>query len=268
MPYLKTKDLDIYYEISGQGEPIVFIGGITSTVLVWKYQQEELQKYYQVILFDNRGSGRTKILKPYKLSMELFAEDVLDLLKGLGIKKAHILGISMGGMIAQAFAHSYPEYCKSLILCCTTWGLETSVKAQPEILQSVVNREGLTEEEAQQRALQVMAHPSSFKNRKEGLEFYTNTKNPFPHSAEEIARRNEAMKAFDFLEKLPEIKVRTLIMHGVEDRLIPVENARIMAQRIPNAELVLIPDSAHIFFIEEFKKFNIHLLDFLRKVGD
>lgn len=135
MPYLKTRVLELYYEISGQGEPIVFIGGLTSTVLSWKYQQKELQKYHQVVLFDNRGSGRTRILKPQQLSMQLFANDVYDLLKGLGIKKAHILGASMGGMIAQIFAHSYPECCISLILCCTACGLETGVKAQPEIVQ-------------------------------------------------------------------------------------------------------------------------------------
>lgn len=263
MPYIKTKELEIYYEISGQGEPIVFIGGITSTVLTWKYQQEEMQKYYQVILFDNRGSGLTKINKSQKISIKLFTNDVLDLLNGLGITKAHILGASMGGMIAEAFVHSYPEYCISLILCCTTWGLETYIKAQPEMVQTMLNRGGVTKEEAEKRALQVVAHPSSFEKRKELLEFYLQTKKIFPHSAEEIIRRNEAMYAFNFWSKLPEIKVPTLVIHGAEDRLIPVTNAETMSQRIPKAELILIPNSGHIFFIEEFEKFNMHILDFL-----
>ena len=263
MPYLKTRMLEIYYEISGQGEPIVFIGGLTSTVLSWKYQQKELQKYHQVVLFDNRGSGRTRILRPEKLSMELFANDVHHLLKGLGIKKAHILGASMGGMIAQVFAHSYPECCISLILCCTTCGLETGVKAQPEIVQIMLNRDGITEEEAERRALQAVAHPSSFQKRKELLEFYLQTKLSFPHSAREIARRNEAIRTFDFCNKLQEIKVPTLIMHGAEDRLVPAGNAEILAQRIPNAELILIQNSAHIFFIEKFEEFNMCLLDFM-----
>jgi 3-oxoadipate enol-lactonase len=265
MPYLRTRVLELYYEISGQGEPIVFIGGLTSTVLSWKYQQRELQKYHQVVLFDNRGSGRTRILKPQQLSMQLFANDVYDLLKGLGIKKAHILGASMGGMIAQVFAHSYPECCISLILCCTACGLETGVKAQPEIVQIMLNRHGITEEDAERRALQAVAHPSSFQKRKELLEFYLQTKLSFPHPAEEIARRNEAIRDFDFCDKLPEIIVPTLIMHGAEDRLVPVGNAEILAQRIPNAELILIQNSAHIFFIEEFEEFNMCLSDFLRR---
>jgi pimeloyl-ACP methyl ester carboxylesterase len=265
MPYLKTGILEIYYEISGQGEPVVLIGGLTSTILTWKYQQKELQKYYQVVLFDNRGSGRTRILKPQKLNMELFASDVHDLLKGLGIKKAHILGASMGGMIAQVFAHSYPECCISLILCCTACSLETGVKAHPEIIQLMLNREGISEEEAERQALQAVAHPSSFQKRKELLEFYLRTKLSFPHSADEIARRNEAIRAFDFCNKLSEITVPTLIMHGADDRLVPAGNAKILAQRIPDAGLILIQNSAHIFFIEEFEEFNRCLLDFMRR---
>lgn len=257
--------MELYYEISGQGELIVLIGGLTGIVLSWKYQKNELQKYYRLIIFDNRGSGRTRILKPQSLSMELFASDVHDLLKGLGIKKAHILGVSMGGMIAQVFAHSYHECCISLILCCTACSIENGVKAQPEIVQRMVNRYGITEEEAEKRALQAVAHPSSFQKRKEILEYYLQTKQSFPHSAEEIARRNEAIHIFDFCKRLSEIIVPTLIMHGADDQLVPAGNAEILAQRIPNSELILIRNTAHIFFIEEFEEFNMHILNFMSK---
>lgn len=263
MPYLKTSDLEIYYEISGEGEPVILIGGLTSTVLSWQYQQKELEKYYKIILFDNRGSGRTKILTPYKLTMELFAQDVYNLLQGLGLKKAHIVGASMGGMIAQVFAYSYPELCLSLTLCCTHAGFEKAVKADQEVVKIMLNRQGLSEEEGERRALQAVAHPSSFEKRKEIIEFYLQSKLAFPHSAEELSRRGEAINAFDYWNKLPEIKIPTLVMSGAEDRLIPAANAQIMAECIPNSELILIKNSAHLFFIEEFEEFNKSLLNFL-----
>lgn len=265
MPFLKTKDLEIYHKISGQGEPVVLIGGLTSTVVSWKYQQEELEKYYQVILFDNRGSGQTRVLSSPKLSMELFAADLLDLLNGLGIERAHVLGASMGGMIAQLFAYAHPDRCLSLILCCTTCGLESGVPAQPEVVELMLNRHGISEEEGERRALQAVAHPSSFHKRQTLLDFYLQTKLLYPHSVEEIARRNEAIRAFDFRNKLREIKVPTLIMHGADDKLVPPANANLLAQHIPGSELILIKDSAHIFFIEEFEEFNKSLLDFLRR---
>lgn len=107
MAKIKVNDIDMYYEIHGEGEPLVLIEGLGYSTWMWCKQVEELSKKFKVIIFDNRGVGETD--KPdMEYSIEMFADDLADLLSKLEIKKAHILGVSMGGFVAQEFAIKYP----------------------------------------------------------------------------------------------------------------------------------------------------------------
>ncbi|MEM2959717.1 MAG: alpha/beta hydrolase, partial [Candidatus Jordarchaeaceae archaeon] len=120
MPTIKVGDLDIYYEIHGAENkvPLVLIMGLSGDILGWMFQIPEFSKKYRVIAFDNRDAGRTT-KTDVSYTIETCAQDTYNLLVSLGVGKAHILGASMGGMIAQAFAIMHPEMVRSLILACT-----------------------------------------------------------------------------------------------------------------------------------------------------
>ncbi|MCK4963645.1 MAG: alpha/beta fold hydrolase, partial [Dehalococcoidia bacterium] len=121
MPTTKVGDINMYYEVHGEGEPLLLIMGLGSDLTSWIFQIPEFSKKYQVIAFDNRGVGRTDAPDvPYSTAM--MADDTTGLLDALGIEKAHVLGLSMGGFIAQELAVKYPQRVKSLVLAATAAG--------------------------------------------------------------------------------------------------------------------------------------------------
>jgi len=145
------------------------------------------------------------------------------------------------------------------------------VSASQEVLRAMV--EGSAAEAdpaARRRSEEVLIHPETREKRPERLAFYLETKERHPHSAEELARRAAGIARFDVRDALPSLRVPTLVMAGTHDALIPSENARRIAERIPGAELVLVPDGGHIFFVEQAEAFDRHLLDFWRRhpLGD
>jgi 3-oxoadipate enol-lactonase len=122
MPYVQVNDIQMYYEIHGDGEPLVLIVGLGTDISEWDGIIRWLAQTYKVLAFDNRGAGRTD--KPdTRYSIEMMAHDTAGLMQTLGIQQAHILGISMGGRIALALSLRYPESVKKLVL------VSTSIKA-------------------------------------------------------------------------------------------------------------------------------------------
>ena len=118
MPKARIKDIEMYYEVHGTGTPLVHIGGLAGDARAWARQIQHLSKHYQVICFDNRGTGRTSCPDmPY--STKLFAEDTVGLMDALGVDRAHIYGISMGGCIVQEIAINHPRRVLSLIINCS-----------------------------------------------------------------------------------------------------------------------------------------------------
>jgi pimeloyl-ACP methyl ester carboxylesterase len=118
MPTIKVGDISIYYEVHGEGEPLLLISGLGRDLTAWMFQTPEFSKKYRVIAFDNRGIGRTDAPDmPY--STEMMANDTVGLMNALSIEETHILGLSMGGQIAQYLAFKYPKRVRSLILADT-----------------------------------------------------------------------------------------------------------------------------------------------------
>src|SRR6516162_8207183 len=122
MPHVKVGDIQIYYEIHGTGaQTLTLIRGLGADLSTWFPQIPEFSKYFKTVLFDNRGAGRTdKPDAPY--SMRQMADDTNGLLEALDIRRTALLGMSMGGAIAQEFAINYPEKLSSLVLVCTSFG--------------------------------------------------------------------------------------------------------------------------------------------------
>jgi len=136
MPTVKVNDVNLYYEVSGQGAPLILIMGLRRNVSWWYQQIPDLSQHFRVIAFDNRGAGRSD--KPVmEYSISLFADDTAGLMNALGIKTAHILGISMGGYIAQELAIRHPEMVRSLILGCTSPGGNRAVIMSEERMKNL-----------------------------------------------------------------------------------------------------------------------------------
>ncbi len=270
MPTLAAENrgkIEIYYEEEGSGEPLVMIGGFTATVEVWGKLRPLLAERYRVIMPDNRGSGRSKVTgDDGSRAPKRFAGDLFALLNGLGIERAHILGGSMGGMIAQEFALAHEERTRSLVIACSHFGGADKVSAEPGVRETRLKGGVPGASEADKRAaLETIFHPDTIDNRPEVVTFYDKNKQAFPHSKEELEARTEGMAAFDVSGRLHTVKTPTLVIAGEGDVLVPAENSRLIAGRIPGAELAVVAGAGHHFYSEQPEESARIILDFLSK---
>ena len=265
MPIAKVGDIDLYYEVYGKGEPLVLVMGYTAHGGQWGRLRDRLAEEYMVVALDNRGAGRSDKPKiPY--TAEMMAGDIAGLMDVLGIAAASVFGCSMGGMIAQQFALDYPGRTVSLILGCTTCGGSRAVN-DPDAI-AFLTEFGVTKQPLEEKVRAMI--PWSFS--REFIE-----KNPAEiekvvavwcenaaPSRTFICQGNVVM-TFDSYERLPGIKAPTLAIAGTADRLFPYENSKILASRIPGAELKLIEGAGHFFFIDKEEQAEKALTDFLHR---
>lgn len=266
MPTIRVNDIDMYYEIYGEGEPLLLIAGLGSDLSGWYQLTPGLSAGYRVIAFDNRGIGRTD--KPYKpYSMEMMCDDINGLMGSLGIEKAHIFGVSMGGMIGQNFGLLYPERIASLMLGCTRPGGSHSIPEQddtraqlnPELIES------LTPEERAKNMLPVIFPQEFIDNNPDFIRDHIRRILDNPIDPVGYARQIAAADAHDVYDRLPQITVPTLVLHGSADRLIPAENGRIIASRIPGAELVIMEGLGHGFTSQKPDEVVEIVVDFMKR---
>jgi pimeloyl-ACP methyl ester carboxylesterase len=278
MAKVKVNDIQLYYELKGEGFPLVMINGGNENLDCWDPRLiEELSKKLKLVLFDNRGAGRTdESDKEYTLS--LLAEDTVGLMEALGIPKAHILGISMGGMIAQELAINHPEKVSKLVLCSTSSWWNPN-KESSKILSAM--EKGCSLEELAEAYLSfpfVHEYPIDFIRRdptvvnvytadfvKENMDLVNRYHNLFrehPPSREGSRRQFNAIKKFNTQGRLCLISAPTLVLHGKKDFVFPPENGSILAGAIPNARLVLFEKSAH-YLAEEMEEVTKVITEFL-----
>lgn len=214
MPTVQINDIAMYYELQGEGEPLVLIAGLRLDISEYNGIDSWLAQKYQVLAFDNRGAGRTdKPDIPY--SIEMMANDTAGLMQALGIKAAHIIGISMGGRIALDLALQHPELVKKLVL------VSTSAR---------VSRRGW-----RFRLMQLVVRLPILKG-----------KYPQPHYA--YLRQRQASGAYNCAERLPEIHAPTLILHGKNDKTAPYSLAEEMRAGIQGSHIIPF-QGGHIFFL-------------------
>jgi pimeloyl-ACP methyl ester carboxylesterase len=272
MAIANVGDINIYYEVHGAGEPLVLIMGYGFNSAGWFRQVPIFSQDYQVIIFDNRGTGRSdKPKMPY--TMEMMTKDVAGLLGVIGVKVAHVFGISMGGMIAQHFALTYPEKVKTLILGCTSYGGPHSVPISAEAMSALFDIERI--QNMTQEEIGKMMIPWFYTQ--QFIKFIS--ENPalrqqmaarmmeFPTPVHGYMGQAAAVKGHDIYVCLPEIKVPTLVIAGEADRLMPVENSRLLAARIPNAELAILKNAGHGFITEAAEEANRVIKEFLKRHG-
>ncbi len=262
MPKVKANGIELYYEVHGSGEPLVLIGGLGADTFLWFRQVPELCKYFQVIVFDNRGSGESdKPETPYTIPM--FAADTAGLLQALGIERASVMGASLGGLIAQEFALSYPALLEKLVLAATTFGGPKSIPLPAETAAAMLNRTGDPETDIRNSfklftsAEWQQAHP-------EIVDEYVRWRVAHPQPVAAYQRQAVATMGFDVEGRISQITAPTLIMHAENDRVVPVENARLLAEKIPNSKLLIFPKAGHAFNIELDQAYNQAVIDFLK----
>jgi pimeloyl-ACP methyl ester carboxylesterase len=261
MPTVRSRDLNLFYVEQGHGEAVIFIPGLGGDHMLWHRQMLAFAPHFRAIAPDNRGAGQSDHPDaPY--TIEQMADDVAGLLDALGIERAHLIGASMGGFIAQMFALRHPHRLRRLILCCTSFGGPNVVPMPPETLAVFTQRTGDPETDLR-RVWAVSVTERFLREHPEALEEYVAWRVRHPQPLHAYQRQLAAAMAFNLEARVHEIRAPTLIAHGAEDRVVPVENARRLHARIPRSRLVIFP-GGHLFFIEEAEAFNRVALAFLR----
>jgi pimeloyl-ACP methyl ester carboxylesterase len=257
---VKLKDVEVYYEISGRGPNLVLIEGLGVATWIWEKQIPELSKHFTVVAFDNRGAGKSsKPAGPYSISM--MADDLAGLLDSLGIAKAHVLGISMGGFIAQDFALRYPAKVDRLILVATSAGGPDHVPMAPEVLAQMFASDGSPRELAAKKL--ALAYSEKFMQTGE-VEHLIDLRLNDPQPPAAYVAQATAGATFNLSDKVHQIQAPCLIMAATGDRLVPVANAHTLAGKISNSRLRIFEGFGHQFFVENAEAFNREVITFLK----
>ncbi len=259
MPFIENQGVKIYWDEEGQGAPVLLIMGLGAASALWWRTRPVLAARYRTIAFDNRGVGKSDV-PPGPYSLALMASDAAAVLDAARIERAHIFGISMGGMIAQEFALQYPNRVLSLILGCTAPGGPHAVRAEQAATDALRARTTMTVEEAERALIPFLYDQSTPRSRIE--EDLVKRRACYPPPAGYTAQLQGIMQ-WQAYDRLPHISAPTLVIHGKNDRLVPPGNAELIASRIPGAQLVLVPAANHLFTTDQPEAAHAALLKFL-----
>jgi pimeloyl-ACP methyl ester carboxylesterase len=263
MTTAKIKGIEIYYEVHGRGEPLLLIMGLGANATGWYAQIPALSKEYQVIAFDNRGAGRSeKPHEPYTIAR--MAEDAIGVLDTLSIGAAHVFGMSLGGMIAQELALLHPERVKTLVLGGTMCGGPKAVFAGPQLVQQFTALGGLPLQQAAEMGLSLLYSDEFIQQHKLRLVARALSVAHLSAPIHGLQRQFMAIVGFNTYDRLPSIRVPTLVLTGTADKVIPSANSRLLADTIPAARLIEFEGSGHGFLVERADEANTAVLDFLR----
>ncbi|GBC81368.1 2-hydroxy-6-oxo-6-phenylhexa-2,4-dienoate hydrolase [bacterium HR10] len=262
MPSVQIGGLNLFYVERGRGDVVILLSGLGGDHYLWHRQLPAFAAHFRAIAIDNRGAGQSdKPDVPY--TIEQMADDVAGLMDALGIEWAHLVGASMGGFIAQMFALRYPHRLARLVLCCTSFGGPNVVPMPSESLAVFTDRTG--DPETDLRRLWAISVTERFlREYPEALEAYVAWRVAHPQPLYAYQRQLAAVLAFNLETQVSQIQAPTLIAHGTEDRVVPVENARRLHARIPHSRLILFPEAGHLFFIERAEDFNRVVIAFLK----
>lgn len=262
MPKIKVGELQFYYETYGAGEPLVLIPGFRTGLWLWFKQVEALAQKFRVIVFDPRGIGQSDYPdEPFTITT--LADDTARLLSALGIERAHILGASFGGFVAQEFAIAHPQMTRSLILCCTSFGGAGHLLPSISTMQALAAIEGLNTEERTRRNLLAAFSTEFISECPEEIEQVIKLRLQNPVTDRTHFAQLQAAASFDAAARVSKIKAPTLLLTGDEDTIVPPGNSRNLASQIPHSKLAIIEGGSHMFFIEQPEKFNRAVLEFL-----
>lgn len=265
MPTTQVGSQTIYYDEFGAGHPLILLIGFASTRLFWWKQIKPFAEKFRVINMDNRDAGDSALCtSPYTIAD--MAGDVAGVIKNLNLGRTHIVGISMGGMIAQALAIYHPELVDRLVLVATTAGGPNDVRAKPEVT-ALLMRNGSEDGETRlRRIFPLLAGEGYMAKHPEDLDQIIKYSFAKPMSLESYKRQLGAGMMYQkqgVADRLLQITAPTLVVHGDSDPLIPYPNGKYLAEHIKGARLSTYQGIGHLVMIESHERFNREVIEFL-----
>jgi pimeloyl-ACP methyl ester carboxylesterase len=264
MPKVRVNGIDLNYIEVGAGDPLLLIMGFGGDHLAWVFQTPAFAERFRVIAFDNRGAGQSDV-PDVAYTTRMMADDAAGLLDALGVERAHVLGVSMGGMIAQELALSHPQRVWSLQLHCTLARPDRYMDALIESWRTV--RTKVTPEEWMRIVALWLFSPTTYAERPEFVEavIQTGIANPHPFTLTGFLRQGDAVRSHDTLARIGTLRAPTLVSVAEDDILVPPRFSRALAAAVPNAQLRVVPRAGHCLFWERPDVFNTMCLEFLAK---
>jgi 3-oxoadipate enol-lactonase len=250
MPVVNVGEVELSYERSGSGPPLLMIMGMSGTALSWGEPfLSPLREDFETIVYDHRGIGSSsRMEEPFTIAQ--LAADAVGLLAALEVDSAHILGISMGGMVAQELALSHPERVRTLTLGCTYCGGEGSALANEEVMRKLAEAMFSGDRGRMIRASWEANLSPSFAADDEAYARFLEIAGLRAVAAEVIMAQMQAIAGHDTSARLSSIELPTLVLHGTLDQMLPVQNGRIIAGLIPDSRLEIFDGVGHLFFWE------------------
>ena len=261
MPRMKINDISLNYELDGKGPAVMFINGLTMDVNGWYFQVPAFSGKYKVLRYDYRGQGQSD--KPdMDYSQEMHTDDLNDLLDRLGIQKAHIIGLSNGGMIAQHFTVKYPEKVGALVLVDTCSYIDTLLELSLKAWIKATQVGG--SELRYDVALPALFAEDFVKRNLENILGMreVSIRNNQPRPVINLAR---SCLAHNINDRISQITAPTLVIVGEEDILIPPKYSKILHEKIAGSKLIMLKKCGHVPPIEKPEEFNGIVLSFLKE---
>ena len=262
MAIAKINNIECYYEVHGEGKPLLLIGGLSSDSQTWQLVLSPLKKRFKVIIFDNRAAGRTKD-PGGAFDVAVMTKDAVMLLDHLGIENADILGHSMGGFIAQDIAAVYPERVNRLVLANTAAALSGKVKI---LLGDLLN---IYTNDAQYEAfikefMKWLFTPQFLNNKKKTDQFIKYVlAYSYRQTPEDFKRQFEACAKYHSVDRLKKIQSETLLLSGEQDRIVSHSEIDLLESMIPNTKTKRSANAAHSIQTEFPKQFVKDIIEFL-----
>jgi 3-oxoadipate enol-lactonase len=246
-------------EVPDDGQAVLLIMGLGYPAAMWFRLMPTLTERYRVIRLDNRGAGRTGDVPGAPYTVETMTADCLAVLDAAEVRNAHVVGISMGGLMAQEIALTAPDRVRSLCLLATHPGIPHAV-TNPEAMAMLGSRGELTAREAAEASIPFNYAPSTPRER---IEEDWAERLPLAATNEGYVAQLSGTSQWDGYDRLGQITSPTLVLHGELDALVPPENGRILADRIRGAELVTVPEANHLLGTDQPEQVSELLVSWL-----
>ena len=251
MALVRAGEIELDVERSGSGPPLLLIMGMSGTALHWGDPfLAPLREYFEVIAYDHRGVGASTPLTDGRVTIAEMAGDAAALLSALEIESADVMGISMGGMIAQELALAHPELIRTLTLGCTYCGGDGSAMAAPATIQKLSEAMMSGDRARAIRAGWEVNVSEDYADDPVGWPAFQEIAAQRAVALPVVMAQMQACAAHDTNERLPGLEMPTLVIHGTEDQLLPVANGRLIASRIEGSQLEIFEGIGHLFFWE------------------
>jgi len=250
------------YYVKGEGQAVLLIMGLGVGAWGWDLQVPALARRFRVISYDHRGTGASDV-PAGGYGLDELTSDVLALLDSLGVERVHVVGVSMGGFIAQKLALDHPDRVERLVLCATTCGGPRAVRPDPGLWADFTGLWRLPRDKAQEVCLRAYFGPRFPREDPRAANLVVKRHLELLAPPETLLAHARACRTFDESARVGGIRAPTLIAHGSDDVLLPVENARLLVSFIPGARLVIYEGAGHGFIIERAGEFNRDLIAFL-----